>query len=446
MSEVAAVRPTHIRPRPVAGRAVSAPFDGERLSLWAAATAVAMLPLLVPGGPSNLAPVDLLIVIALGAAMLWTSLSGHRWRFPYVAPMALFVVGGAIGALRGPVPGTGVLALVQDVLLLLWCWTLVNVASSPQRFSVLLRTWAYSSIGWALVLFAGLVTGTRALTGQSGSEGVRTALTFVDPNNAANYFFIALMVIWATQCPRNRNRRLAAYALLLAAIFTTGSSGGLVSLAVGGGVAALFGIARRWGPTPAISAAALGAVALFALHSAVSFSSIQNAAAQSKYAFVRDGLGRGAQSVESRQSLLQQSAGLYDGSGALGSGPVSTKTRLRNEQAPIVKEAHDDYVAALLERGVIGFAGLVLLFAGLFVRSARFSTEPLSHAFARAVPKPHALAGAVVGTFVVASVYEVLHMRHIWTLYAFVAALSIFGRESLRPAAVGRRPNASDAE
>jgi hypothetical protein len=446
MSEVAAVRSSRVRPRRVTARTVAGPFDGERLSVRTAAAAIAMLPLLVPGGPSNLAPIDLLIVIALGTAMLWTSLSGHRWRFPYVAPMALFVGGGAIGALRGPVPGTGAVALVQDVLLLLWCWALVNVASSPQRFSVLLRTWAYSSVGWALLLFAGLLTGTKALTGQSGDEGVRTSLTFVDPNNAANYFFLSLMVIWATQCPRNRNRRLAAYGVLLAAIFTTGSSGGLVSLAVGGGVAALFGIGRRWGPTPAISAVALGAVAIFALHSAVSISSIQNAAAQSRYAFVRDGLGRGAQSVESRQSLLQQSTGLYDGSGALGAGPVSTKARLRDEQAPIVKEAHDDYVAALLERGVIGFAGLVLLFAGLFVRSARFSTGPLSHAFSRAVPKPHALAGAIVGTFVVASVYEVLHMRHVWTLYAFVAALSIFGRESLRPAAVGRRSKAIDAE
>jgi len=299
----------------------------------------------------------------------------------------------------------------------------------PQRLSVLLRTWVYSSIGWALALFAGLVTGTRALTGQSGDEGVRTSLTFVDPNVAANYFVISLMVIWATQCPRNRNGRLAAYGVLLAAIFTTGSSGGLVSLAVGSGVAALLGIGRRWGPTPAISAAALGAVTVFALHSAVSISSIQNAAAQSRYAFVRDGLGRGAQSVESRQSLLHQSTGLYDESGAFGAGPVSTKARLQDEQAPIVKEAHDDYVAALIERGVIGFAGLLLLFGGLLVRSVRFSTGLLSPAFIRAVPKPHALAGAIAATFVAASVYEVLHMRHVWTLYAFVAALSVFGRE-----------------
>jgi hypothetical protein len=429
MSEAAAVRPARASRLEVRPRTVSRPFDGERIALGATAVAVAMLPVLVPGGPGNSAPDDLLIVIAIGAAMFWASLSGHRWRFPYVVPMTLFVGAGAIGALRGPVPSTGGIALVQDVLLLGWCWAVVNVASSPWRLNVVVRTWAYSSIAWAALLFVGLATGTNALTGRSGAEGVRTSLTFVDPNIAANYFFLSFMVIWASQCPRRRNRRLAAYGLLLAAMFTTGSSGGFVSIAVAAGVATVLTVYRRHGPAAAISAAAFGAVAIFALHSAVSISSFQKAAANSRYAYIRDGFGREGQSAESRQAILHESSGLFRASGALGAGPVSTKPRLRNAQAPIVKEAHDDYLAALLERGVVGLAALLLLFGGILVRSASLFRDQLSDGFARAIPNPHALIGAVAGILVAASVYEILHMRHVWTLFAIVAAPAIFGRE-----------------
>jgi O-Antigen ligase len=427
MSEATAIGQPTLRLRSVAP-AQAPSRAGERLAVVTAGVALAMMPLLNPGGPSGVAPVDLLIALAIGAAMLWAGTTGQMWRFAYLAPMALFIGGGAIGALRGPVPGTSAIALVQDLILLFWCWALMNVASVPERLGTLLRAWAYSSIGWALVLFAGLATGMKALTGQTAAEGVRTSITFHSPNIAGNYFFISLMVIWATQCPRRRPQRLAAYGLMVAAIFTTGSSGALLSLAAGVGVAGLFGLYRRSGLVPAISAAALGAVAIFALHSNVSMRSIQSAAANSRWAFVRDGLGRGEQSVEARGAILRETTELYKGSGALGAGPVSTKVRMQRAQAPIAKEAHDDYLAALLERGVVGFAGLLLLIGGLAVRSFSFSTGQLSRGFDRVVAKPHALAGAVAGTFAAAGVYEVLHLRHVWALFAFVAALSFWGR------------------
>jgi hypothetical protein len=44
-----------------------------RVPLVATAVAVGLLPLLVPGGPGNIAPVDLLIAVAVVAVMLWSS-------------------------------------------------------------------------------------------------------------------------------------------------------------------------------------------------------------------------------------------------------------------------------------------------------------------------------------------------------------------------------------
>jgi hypothetical protein len=48
----------------------------------ACAAVVALLPLIQPGGPANSAPVDLLIGIALAAAVFWAVSSGQTWRFP----------------------------------------------------------------------------------------------------------------------------------------------------------------------------------------------------------------------------------------------------------------------------------------------------------------------------------------------------------------------------
>ena len=161
----------------------------------------------------------------------------------------------------------------------------------------------------------------------------------------------------------------------------------------------------------------------------VSLSGIQASAAGSRYAFIRQGLGRSPDSAGQRQSLLQESIGLYERGSPLGEGPVSTKSRLEREQAPLIKEAHDDYLAALIERGPIGFVGVLLLVSSLALRGMFATRAKLAAGFAAAVARPNALVGALAGTLVAGTVYELLHVRHIWTLFALVAALSIWGRE-----------------
>jgi O-antigen ligase len=399
-----------------------------RLSVLLAAAAVALLPLLRPGGPGNTAPVDLAIGLALAVGIFLAVSSGEKWRFPYAVPMLLFLTGGAIGAIAGPVPAAGITALAQDIVLLAWCWVVVNICRSSDGQRILLRTWAYSSVVWGALLFFALATNTAALSGRTAKDASRTMLTFGDPNVCANYIFISIMIIWASQCPRRRPYRVGAYALLVAALLTTGSNSGIVSLVVGVAVAALLGVYRRRG---VVAGATLFAFILFGAYlvaANVNFASIQAKAQASHYAFIRDGIGRGKTSVSQRSSILTESMQLYDTGGALGAGPVSTKARLRAEQAPFVKEAHDDYVAALTERGMLGLVGVALLIGGIAVR-ALSSLRSTAFRHASALVRPNAIVGAIVGTFLAMAVVELLHVRHVWTLFAFVAALSIQGRE-----------------
>ncbi len=430
MSEAATITLQHRRrvARPQTRSRVKA-LHGERLAVAMAAIAVAALPLLAPHGPANSGPEDVLIGLALVGFLLWAGTSGHRLRFAFGIPMALFIGGGALGALAGPVPDAGLTAIVQDMILLAWCWAFINIASSAHRLKVLLSTWVYSSIGWATLLFIGLGTGVTFLSGQTTREGSRTALTFGDPNVCANYFVISIMLLWATGRPRRRALRFGAYGLLLAALLSTGSNSGMVSVLVATVVATVVGIERKAGVVPALTASAFILVGGFLLVSNLNLKSIQQKAYASPHAFIRDGLGRGEVSVDQRATLLHESVGLYEAGGPLGTGPVSTKPRLAAELAPFVKEAHNDYSAALTERGVIGAVGLLLLMSGLIVRSFSLAKTRLTPAFAAVVLKPNAIIGALAGTMVAETVYELLHVRQVWTLFAIVAGLVIWGRD-----------------
>ncbi|MEP6978352.1 MAG: O-antigen ligase family protein [Thermoleophilia bacterium] len=417
------------RPFEVAGLASTRRLDGGRLALVATAVGVALLPLAVPTGPGNTAPIDVLIAVAFGASLLWAGTAGSRWRFPYVVPVALLLVGGALGALVGPVPQAGIIALVQDLVLIAWCWTVVNISHTPANLRTLLSTWVYSGIGWAILAFVGLATGSSLLTGQIERQGSRVQITLADPSYAANYFFITMMIIWATRRPSHRGMRFAMYALLVAALATTGSNSGIVALTVGMVVATTLGIYRRSGIVPALTVFVFIMLGGYLAASNVSLGRIQAGAHESRYAFVRDGIGRSPQSAGQREMLLHQSIHLYRTGNPLGEGPVSTKPRLQKEMVPLVKEAHNDYFAALIERGVLGFIGIFLLVSSLAARALSLFRAKLAEGFAATVPRPNALVGAVAGTLVAGTVYELLHVRHVWALFAFLAALSIWGTE-----------------
>lgn len=404
--------------------------DRERLAVGSAVAAIALLPLLRPAGPGNSAPIDALIVLTLVAVLVWLGSCRREIRLPYALPLGLVLLGGAVGALAGPVPASGVVALVQDIALVLWFWAVINIGSSPERLRLILRAWAYAAVAWAVILLGALAAGVTAISGQTESEGVRTALTFGNPNVAGNYFFISIMIVWATGRPQHLLVRLAGYAALVAALASTGSNGALVALTVGVIVACLLGVYRRAGVAAAATALAVVVLAGAALASQFSVEDVQSRASRSSYAFIRDGVGRSAKTASDRAVLFHQGVDLYHTGGLLGTGPGSTKVRLKGESAHRAVEAHNDYLAAITERGILGLLGILLLVGGLGLQALSLARAPASPRIATAIVRPNALAGAVAGVFVAMSTTEYFHARHVWTLFAFVVAAVLVARES----------------
>ena len=402
---------------------------GEQLAMIVAATAIAFIPVLQPIGPGHTAPVDPLIALTIGAWLLWASFVRTPQRLPYGLSMAVLIVGGALGALVGPVPTAGFLALVQDLALLMWAAAIANLCRSAANLRVLLRVWAASAIGWVCLLFVAVATGNNTLAGVTARQGTRVSLTFGDPNVAANYFFISIMIIWAIGYPRRRGVRLLVTAMLLIAMVMTGSNGGLISLITGTGVAVVVGTARRFSMVTAIATACTFLLLIFTASLFIHPQAIVEWAHNSDHAILRDSIGRGSKSAGDRQMILSQAVPLLYSGGLLGQGPVSTKPRLQADQAPYVKEAHDDYFAALAERGVIGAVGLLLLLCSLLTRTWAVVNSPLTSDVAAVVRWPPALIGMLIGVLVEGLSYEVMHFRHVWAMFGILAALSLWGRK-----------------
>lgn len=402
---------------------------GQKLALGAMVVAVGAMPVIKPGGPGNAAPVDALMGLAITAVFVRVTSPGTSVHVPYLVSTGILLIAGSIAAFAGPVPTEGALALIQDVVLLLWCAAIANLCRSSAALGVILRAWAISSAVWASLLVIGVVSGNDTLSGMTAENGARATLTFGDANVAANYFFVSLMIVWASGYPGHRLLRFSTYVMLISALLLTGSNGGIAQLGFGASVAWGIEVARRWGTLPALACAAAMLLAAGAMITFVSPADIQSRAAASSFAIIRDGIGRSGESADDRGTLLSETMGLYRDGGVLGRGPRSTKHVLATEQAHRVKEAHNDYIAALIERGILGGIGLAVLIAALLMRSTAVVLRPLAAGFGRSVPRPGPLVGAVLGVLLAGLFYEVLHFRHVWALFGIVAGVHLWGRE-----------------
>lgn len=422
---------TVVLTRPVRRRIVE-PGQGRAVGITAAG--VALLPFLKPSGPGNTSPVDLFVLLAIGAVGIWLVHNRRPIRLPFAGPVAVLVLTGTVATVFGDFGWqNGAVSVVQELLLLVWAGAVANVVRRPEAFVTIARVWVAAAVGWALILIIGELAGIAALAGISAADGTRASLTFGDPNYAANYFVVSAFLVLAFRLPHRVPARVVTMLILLTAVFFTGSNGGMLALAIGTGVALSLRIGRRRSGLVLLTLIATSGLAVTVLTTrVVSFGDVQTAAL-GLGPTGKDSIGRSGESTGTRRTLLNEVVRLYSNGPILGRGPGSTKAALQQTSAPYVKEAHNDYTATLAERGVVGSIGLLLLVAVTALRTSSLVTRRLRPGYAEAVPAPAWLAAAVIAFSVSAAFYEVLHFRHLWALLGLVAGLHAFGLESEAP-------------
>jgi O-Antigen ligase len=408
--------------------------------------AIASLPFLVPAGLGNTAPSDVFLAAAIFISALWFSSRRQPMRFPYLFPVGLSILAGALASTVAYSDayvsvGGGLVTLIQDAFLLAWAITIANLGRDPALLRTVTRAWAISVTCWAALMIIGVFGHIDFLSGETARNGVRAAFTLADPNLAANYFICSLLVLRAARYPRRRVLRWLCCAVILTAIVLTGSNGGALVLVITTVLGALFTLARRRGAAPAVILASGLVLTVAAIAPHVHVQNIVSHA-QASSALAKDSIGRQAESSGSRSTILSETERLYfTGDTPFGIGPGGTKDAFQARQYGYVKMAHDDYTAAPVERGVLGGAALICLLVIVAARCRRIATRPLRPEYADIFPRPELLGAAVIGMFLSAMFYQVLHFRHLWALLGIVAALDLWGyreQHRRRPADPGR--------
>lgn len=394
------------------------------------AVAIAGMPLLVPTAPGNLSPADLPILLAVIGVSSWLIRHRIRLRLPYSAGVWLLMTAGAISALATiEVHSTTVIA--QDAFLLLWAGVIATALRvDPSFVRVVCAAWCWSGIGWASLLVIGRLAGISWLAGQTLADGSRASLTFGDPNLAGNYFVSCLFIVLASRHPRSSMLRTLGIVIIVLAIVFTGSNGAALGTLAGLAVGAVVAVRRSRGPLAALGLVVLVLLAVGVVDRTVNLAAVQEAAASSG-PVLHDSIGRSDSSSEERGALFAEGKQLFWTHNLIGVGPSRTKPTLADIPAPYVKEAHDDYMATLVERGVLGGVGLVVLISTVALRLSRVAgvrgrAAPMGRAARAArIAAPQYLVCLGVAFLVSGMFYEVLHFRHLWAYLGLVAGLDL---------------------
>lgn len=425
---------TLARTTPVPPSESERPPTRARVDMLSAVVAVSvcLLPFLSPAGPGNTAPMDLGIALAILVAGMWVAREQLPVSVPYVIGVSGLLLGGALAAMLARAPMTTMLALLQDVVLLLWAAVLALGRHRVAILAAATMAWTWFAPFYASVMVVAYLAGVNTVAGVSANDGVRASYTFGDPNLAGNYLVVSLFMMAACARPRHRLVRIYGYFVILVATVFTGSNGAALTLGVGLVLALAAQQLRRRGTVAAImvlaGTATIGVLMLGFVLPRLDVNTLREDAANS-VPLLRDSVARSGDSSSERATIIHEGMRFWDAGDITGYGPGQTQARFVASQAPYPKEAHDDYLAALLERGLVGVLGLVALVAAIGTRCARLLTCDLPDAYARLVPRWWLLAVigpvmAISGTF-----YEVLHFRHLWTWLGIVAALALVARD-----------------
>ena len=384
--------------------------------------AVVTMPILTPAGPGNTAIADITMTAAVLACALWLHRARVRIHVPYLLGMGLLMLAGSAAALRAQSLNSA-LTVVQDFFCLAWGAAIASAISArASLLSAFLKAWVWSAIGWACVLCFGRMAGINWMAGITAKDGGRAALTFNDPNLAGNYLLCGLAVLLATSAVKHRAARVFGIVVILLAIIFTGSNGAALGLGLTLGVGTLLRIRRKYGVAGALAVVALGGALFGVVSPQISLSQIRQQAADSVQ-LLRDSLGRTDESSGTRQVLFSESLRLYLTNDLIGVAPGRTKATLKESGAPYVKEAHNDYMATMVERGALGGLGLAVLLVTAAQRVTRVAMRPRSPVVRELVPKPEFLLGLGCAFIAAGFFYEVLHFRHLWAYLGLVAGI-----------------------
>lgn len=422
------------------------------MSLFLLGGAIFFLPLLLPSGPGNSALVDLFAVSYVVAALFGLLRSGRPLRWPAGAAFGLILTASLIALVASADPSKGLLNLVIDLYLFALFLAICNDLSGRERaLHTILKVWVVAALAWGTLLILTFLQAlppalAKALLGQTFDD--RLATTTGNPNLAASFMLVSYFVALSSPWPRWRVARFLVLGWILFGMYVTGSNGALTGVLAGWGFLALGPYLRAArtreqlmafvGSLLLLATIALGVTVAVVGVPRFGLAEVSTFAARERDGAFADNLGRLDRGTQVRLQLWDSG---FRGSGsrlAIGLGPgeaidVVVNAKGRNQSL------HNDFIAYLIERGVLGFVGILVLYVVLL----RWAGGLLV-AGGRGPDAMRGLGAGVAANLLMSMSHETMHFRHVWVLFAlcWVAVTVAAGRQRAPAAAAPVPPPA----
>ena len=370
----------------------------------------ALVPFLRPTFFGDSAIFDYVNLIFMTGFWISFLLRKEHVSFPLIIPMWLIMLGSLIGMIDSQTLGDNLLALLQDVYLYLWFVTLYNVIETEADLRWATFPWAILAlILGGIFLAAGAF---QVLTTE------RALFTFKNPNMAASYFLNCFFLTFIPVLAGRYMLRIIATFIFFLCLVATGSIAALLGLVIGGMFFILSYLYIRYCREFKVVYWVIMFIAIgfmICLGSDLITKEITSPLLGEHFPEI---FGRLERSIGGR--LIEVSSALKTfAQDPLGIGPHG----FVHIHIPVLHhaETHSDYTAYLVERGIIGFVGLIVLISILtknLWQSAQYAQTcqdfPLTLWIA-------ALIGAFTANWGYAIGHEILHFRFPWFMFAVIA-------------------------
>lgn len=393
--------------------------------------AALLVPTLQPTVPiEQVVIVDVVNAIAIAFFACIAFARKPRLDLPLIVPAGIILVGSMIAITNCESPGKAALTLIQDFYLYAWFIALVAILKvrGDQRGLRIAWMWA-ANIAAGIGLYMLLTNGTTTFFKIFGAKGFRAVGLFNGPNELADYLMMSLFVVISLAGQSNSFVVWGSFLFQLLVLVATKSNGAMSGWFLG---MALWAFIRLYAKSRSLlvtlaTAGLLGAAVLSAWLMVAEYglgNSFENLKKQSF-------MGRLDKSAEGREVIWHRLFQRYAES-PLGIGPGnSSEQRLtmghsERRKSNRSKEAHNDYLGYLVERGplgLLGFAMVVVLPFAAVARGFRKVADPAWRSGTGGAIAA-ALAGGLVATTFHSLTMEKLHFRHYWLFLAITFAFA----------------------
>jgi hypothetical protein len=373
--------------------------------------------------PLNLSLVELWNAFFVPVSWLYLIQARQPIRMPFAVAMWFILVGSFVGTLAAPNPIASLVAILKDVYLYSWFVTvaLLLVSFSDKYFRWVLLSWLGVVVVHGVLVVAQFLSVdvfriTADFAARFGAlDCCRPSGLFENANSTALFQLMGFAPLLLVR--PSKVVALILGALILISIIATGSLAATAGFLVGLTVAVIAIPIANGNLRPLIRIFAQLALAMALLGGLFYFTIAQNPDLSARLAAIF--YGRATGSAEGRFSIWQRGIDLLGADKLVwGIGPDSYQY-VDLLQAPL----HNDLLAFLVERGIIGTLGLVLLAALAVSQAIRLVSISKQQAVVgvSAVICLAALAGAGVhGQF-----HQVFHHRSVWLLLAVQEAVLV---------------------